>query len=157
MSCHGRCLGFDDSGAVWQRLANEDVGVDELVVEFAGGVVLLDEGLEVVHARVGLLELRGGKGEEFGPVGARVEGGELFFDEGEELLDSGPHGFPGEVDGEGVALVGHAEPEVVLGDGAELGGEQEWGDAVAEGFDGGDGGEGVVAGDEVLGLELGAA
>ena len=90
-------------------------------------------------------------------MGAGVEGGELFFDEGEDGLDFGPFGLPGEVDGHGGALVGHAHPEVVGGDGAELGDEEVWGDAVAELFDGEDGLVGAVAGDEVFGLKFGAA
>ncbi len=90
-------------------------------------------------------------------MGAGVEGGEFFFDEGEDLLDGGPLGLPGEVDGEGGALVGHADPEVVGGDGAEFGDEEVWGDAVAELLDGEDGLVGVVAGDEVFGLDFGAA
>ena len=126
-------------------------------MELAGGVVLPDEGLEITHPGVGLLERCGWKGEELAPVGTRIERGEFGFDLREDFFDGGPLGLPGEVDGEGVALVGHGEPEVVLGDGAELGGEEVWGDLTVEGFDGGDGGEGLVAGDEVLGLEFGAA
>ncbi len=78
-----------------------DVGVDELVAEFALRVVLLDESLVVGHLCVELLEARRGHGEELGPMGAGVEGGELFFDEGENGLDFGPLGLPGEVDGHG--------------------------------------------------------
>ena len=88
---------------------------------------------------------------------AGVEGGEFFFDEGEEGLDRVVFGLPGEVDGEGGSLVGHAEPEVVGGDGAELGDVEMWGDAVAELLDGEDCFVGVFAGDEVLGLDLSAA
>jgi hypothetical protein len=90
-------------------------------------------------------------------VGAGVEGGELLFDEWEDGFYFGPLGLPGEVDGHGGALVGHAEPEVVGGDGAKFGDEEVRGDAVPELLDGEDGFVGAVAGDEVLGLELGAA
>jgi len=90
-------------------------------------------------------------------VGAGVEGGEFFFDEGKDFPDVGPLGLPGEVDGHGGALVGHARPEFVGGDGAELGDEEMRGDAVAELFDGEDGLPGAVAGDEVFGLQLGSA
>ncbi len=121
------------------------------------GVVLLDEGLVVGHLCVELVEARRGYGEEFGPVGAGVEGGELFFDEWEDGLYFGPLGLPGEVDGHGGALIGHAHPEVVGSDGAELGDEEVWGDAVAELLDGEDGFVGAVAGNEVFGLEFGAA
>ncbi len=69
----------------------------------------------------------------------------------------GPLGLPGEVDGHGGALVGHAHPEVVGGDGAEFGDEEVGRDVVAELFDGEDGLVGAVAGDEVFGLELGSA
>lgn len=72
-------------------------------------------------------------------------------------MDGVVFGLPGEVDGEGGALVGHAEPEVVGGDGAELGDVEVWGDAVAELLDREDGVVGVLAGDEVLGLDFGAA
>ena len=81
-----------------RRHLGKELGVDEVVAELAGGVVLLCEGFEFVHLWVLLGEAGPFHGEEFGPVGTRVEGGELFFDEGEELLDSGPHGFPGEMD-----------------------------------------------------------
>ena len=48
-------------------------------------------------------------------------------------------------------------PEVVGGYGAELGDEEVGCDVVAELLDGEDGGVGAVAGDEVFGLEFGAA
>jgi len=120
-------------------------------------VVLLDEVLVVGHLCVELVDARRGNGEELGPVGTGVEGGELFFDEWEDGLYFGPLGLPGEVDGHGGALVSHAEPEVVGCDGAEFGDEEVRGDAVPELLDGEDGFVGAVAGDEVFGLELGAA
>ena len=116
-----------------------------------------EQGLVVGHFGVLVLDLCGRKGEDFGPVGAGVEGSEFFFDERKDLLDGVPFGLPGEVDGEGGALVGHAEPEVVGGDSAELGDEEMWGDLVVELFDGEDGFVGVLAGDEVFGLDFGAA
>ena len=61
------------------------------------------------------------------------------------------------MDRHGGALVGHARPKVVGGDGAEFGDEEVRRNVVAELFDGEDGLVGVVAGDEVFGLELGSA
>lgn len=61
------------------------------------------------------------------------------------------------MDGHGGSLVGHAGPEIVGGDSAELGDEEVGCDVVAELFDGEDGLVGVVAGDEVFGLEFGSA
>ena len=89
--------------------------------------------------------------------GRGLKGARLFFDLWEESLYFGPLGLPGEVDGQGGSLVGHAEPEVVGGDGAEFGDEEVRGDLVAELLDGEDGLVGVVAWDEVFGLEFGAA
>lgn len=120
-------------------------------------VVVFEQGLVFGHFVVLVLDFCGWKGEDFGPVGAGVEGSEFFFDERKDLLDGVPLGLPGEVDGEGGSLVGHAEPEVVGGDGAELCDVEVWGDAVAELLDGEDGFVGVLAGDEVLGLDFGAA
>lgn len=125
-------------------------------MEFTDRVVLLREGFEVVHLRVGLLQLSWWKGEELAPVRAWVERGEPGFYLREELSHGGPLGLPGEVDCEGVALISHAEPEVVAGDSPELGGEEVWGDLAVKRFDGGDCVEGVLAGDEVLCLELSA-
>lgn len=85
--------------------------------------MLGDEGAVVRQLRVELVEARGWNGIELGPVGTGVEGGEFFFDVGQDFLHIGPLGLPGEMDGEGVALVAGAEPEVVGGDGAELGDE----------------------------------
>ena len=124
---------------VTARLGGEDVGVDVLVAELALGVLVLEEGLVVRHLGVEMLESRGLHGEEFGPVGAGVEGGEFFFDQREDFFDFGPLGLPGEVDGQGGALVGHADPEVVGGDGAEFSDEEVRGDVVAELLDGEDG------------------
>ena len=56
-------------------LCVEDVGVDELVAEFALRVVLLDEGLVGEHLWVEMVEGCGWGGEELCPVGAGVEGG----------------------------------------------------------------------------------
>lgn len=97
------------------------------------------------------------EGEELAPVGARVEGAEAGFDLREDGADCGPLGLPGEVNSEGAALVGHAHPEVVGSDGTEFGDEEVWVDLVTEGFDGADGGVGVVERDEVFGLEFLAA
>lgn len=133
-----------------------EVAVEVGVAEFALGVVVLGQGEEVVEAGVEGAEAVGGGGEELGPVGAGVEGGEGGFDFREEGEDWFGFGAPGEVEGEGVLPVGHGEPEVVGGDGAELGGEEERGDVVAELLDGEDGWEGVLAGDEVFGLDFGA-
>jgi hypothetical protein len=133
------------------ELGAVDVSVDELVAELALGVVLLDESLVVGHLCVELVETRRGNGEELGPVGAGVEGGELFFDEWEDGFDFRPLWLPGEVDGHGRALVGHAEPEVVGGDGAEFGDEEVRGDAVAELLDGEDG---FVGAAPLLGVKL---
>ena len=119
--------------------------------------MVFEQGLVFGHFWVLVLDLCGGEGEDFGPVGAGVEGSEFFFDERKDSLDGVPLGLPGEVDGEGGALVGHAEPEVVGGDSAELGDEEMWGDLVAELLDGEDGLVGVLAGDEVFGLDFGAA
>jgi len=118
--------------------------------------VVFEQGLVFGHFWVLVLDLCGGEGEDFGPVGAGVEGSEFFFDERKDSLDGVPLGLPGEVDGEGGALVGHAEPEVVGGDGAKLGDVEVRSDEVAELLDGEDGFVGVLAGDEILGLDLGA-
>ena len=67
-----------------------------------------DQGPVVEEFGVELVEACGGDGVEFGPVGAGLEWLELFFDEREDSLHVGPLGFPGEVDGEGVALVAGA-------------------------------------------------
>ena len=67
----------------------------------------------------------------------------------------GPLGLPGEVDGHGGTLVGHAHPEIVGGDGAKFGDEEVGCDVVAELFDGEDRLIGVIAGDEVFGLKFG--
>jgi len=138
-----------DSGA-------EDVGVEELIAEFSLRVVLLEECLVGGHLCVKLLETRRWGGEELCPVRAGSEGSELFFDEGKDGFDCRPLGLPGEVDGEGWAQVGHAEPEIVGGDGAEFGDEEMRSDAAADLFDGENGFVGAVAGDEVFGLEFGA-
>ena len=89
-------------------LRTEDFGVDELVAELALRVVLGDEGSIVGEFGIELVQPCGRDGVEFGPVGAGFEGSEFFFDEWENLLDFGPLGFPGEVDGEGGALVAGA-------------------------------------------------
>jgi hypothetical protein len=86
----------------------EDVGVDELVAELTLWVMLGDEGAVVGEFGVEVVEACGGDGVELGPVGAGFEGSEFFFDEWKDLLDCGPLGFPGEVDGEGRALVAGA-------------------------------------------------
>ena len=64
---------------------------------------------------------------------------------GSRALTSGVLWLPREVDGEGVAFVGHAHPEIVGGDGADLGDEEVWGDLVAKFFDGEDGLVAVLA------------
>ncbi len=131
-----------------------ELGGDELVAELALGVVLLGKRFEVGEFGIDLAEVRAVVGGELGPVGARVEGGELLLDEREDLLDLGPLALPGEVDSEGVLLVGHAEPEVVGGDGAQLGGQKVRCDVVLQGFNRTDGLVGVTARHEVFGLEL---
>lgn len=100
------------------------------------------------------MELLGGHGEEFAPVGACLERGEFFFDDGEKLADGGPVLLPGEVDGDARLLVAGAHPEVVGGDGADFCDEQVRSDLVAEAFDGEDGFYGVLAWDEVFGLQF---
>src|SRR5580692_3293703 len=100
------------------------------------------------------VELLGRHGEEFAPVGAGLEWGELFFDYGEELADGGPVLFPGEMDGDAGLLVAGAHPEIVGGDGADFGDEEMRGDLVAEAFYREDGFDGVVARDEVFGLQF---
>ena len=118
---------------------------------------MLYERFEVGQLWIDLAEVRAFVGGELGPMRTRVEGREFLLDEGEDLLDLGPLTLPGEVDGEGVLLVGHAEPEVVGGDDAQLGGEQVRGDVVFERLHGADGLVGVGAGNEVFGLQLFAA
>ncbi len=132
----------------------EEVGVEELVAEFALWVVLVEQGFEFGHSGVEGLEFRWGHGEEFGPVGFCVEGCEFGFDEGKHFGDLWRLWLPGEVDGHGGALIGGADPEVVGGDGAELGDEEMRGDVVAEFFNGKDCLIGAIAGDEVFGLEF---
>ena len=56
-------------------LSAEDVGVDELVAEFAFWIVLLEEGLVGEHFGVEMVEGCGWGGEELCPVGTGVEGG----------------------------------------------------------------------------------
>ena len=56
-------------------LGVEDVGVDELVAEFALRVVLLEQGLVGGHLWVEVVDGGGWCGEELCPVGAGVEGG----------------------------------------------------------------------------------
>lgn len=110
-----RCLG-QDSRVVVSRA--EDIGVEEFVAELSLWIVVIEQGLVLGHFGVLLLNFCGWESEDFSPVGARVEGSEFFFDEGKDGLDGVPFGLPGEVNGEGGALIGHAKPEVVSGDGA---------------------------------------
>ena len=138
-------------------LGAEEIGLEVVVEELAFGVGLVAKGEEVGHAGVEAAQVGGLHGEEFRPVWSGVEGGELLLDQRKDLADGGPLGFPGEVDGERILVVAGAEPEVVGGDGAELGDDEVRGDVVADLLDGGDGVGAVAEGDEVLGLELLAA
>ena len=100
------------------------------------------------------MELLAGHGEEFAPVGSRLKGRKFFFDDGEELADGGPVLLPGEVDGDAGLLVAGAHPEVVGGDGADFGDEQVRSDLAAEAFDSENSLYGVLARDEVFGLQF---
>jgi hypothetical protein len=137
-----------------RRSYSEYVGVQELVPKLALWVELFGQGYELGEFFVAGVELLRGHGEEFAPVGAGLKGGEFFFDDGEELADGGPVLLPGEVDGDAGLLVAGAHPEVVGGDGANFGDEEMRGDLVAEAFDGEDGFDGVLARDEIFGLQL---
>ena len=110
--------------------------MEELVAELSLWVVLGEESFVVGHLGVKTLEACGGDGVDLCPVGAGVERRKFLFDEGEEGLDGVVLGLPCEVDGEGGSLVGHAEPEVVGGYGAELGDVEVGRDAIAELLDG---------------------
>ena len=112
-------------------LGGKEVVVDEFVAEFSVGVVLFDEFAEGWELFVVGFETGWRDGEDLGPVGAGIEGCECCFDAGEDGVDGCGFGLPGEVDGHGVALVGGAHPEVVGGDGAQLGDEEVWRDVVA--------------------------
>ena len=94
------------------------------------------------------------KGEEFAPMGTRVEWREFPFDDGQELADFGPFGLPGEVDGDGILLVGGTHPEIVGRDGPNFGDHQVRTDLFVQLFDGEDGFQRVFAGDEIFGLQF---
>src|SRR5271169_6485846 len=78
-----------------RRSCGEDVGVQEVVAEFAAGVELFGQGDELGEFGVAGVELLWGHGEEFAPVGAGLKWREFFFDVGQELAYSGPVLFPG--------------------------------------------------------------
>ena len=67
--------------AALPRLGGEDVGVQEVVAEFALGVVGLGQSDEVGEFLVDGLELLRGRGEKLAPVRAGVERCEFFFDD----------------------------------------------------------------------------
>lgn len=114
--------------------------------------MLFEQGLEVARAFVEFADVGWWNGEDFGPVGAGLKWGQLSFDEREDGVNFWSLGFPGEVYGEGVAFVGHAHPEFVGGDGADLGDEEVWGDLIFQFFDCEDGFISAVARDEIFSL-----
>lgn len=132
----------------------ENIPIQEVVAELSVGVELFGQGDELGELWVAGVELLGGHGEEFAPVRTGLERGEFVLDDGEELAYGGPILFPGEMDGDAGLLVTGAHPEIVGGDGADFGDEEMRGDLVAEAFDGEDGFDGVLARDEVFGLEF---
>ena len=67
--------------------------MDELIAEFAGGIVVAERSFELREPSVLRLDARGRDREELGPMRARAEGLQLRFDEGEDLADLGPLGF----------------------------------------------------------------
>src|SRR5580704_3579777 len=100
------------------------------------------------------VELLGRHGEEFAPVGPGLKRGEFFLYDREELAYGGPVLLPGEMDGDAGLLVAGAHPEIVGGDGANFGDEEMRRDLFAETLDGQDGFDGVMARDEIFGLQF---
>src|SRR5665213_154544 len=135
-----------------RSLPAEEIALHKLVAKLSVGVVAAGEGAEVCEPRIKGGKLRRRDREELAPVRSRSEGRELFFDAREQGSDFGLHGLPCEVDGERIALVCGAEPEIVGCDGAQFSNEKQWGDAIAEGLHGADGRVAAVARDEVFGL-----
>ena len=115
-----------------------DMVTDVPIAEFSPGVEFLGECSEILNARVEGGDLTGVHGEDFGPVGASIIGGELCFNLRKQVHHCVGFELPGEVDGEGWALIRHAHPQVVGSNGAEFGDVEVRGDAVAEGFDSAD-------------------
>src|SRR5258706_1383371 len=87
-------------------------------------------------------------------MGTRVEWREFPFDDWQKFADFGPFGLPGEMDGDGILLVGGTHPEVVGSDGANFGDHQVRTDLFVQLLDGEDGVERVFAGNEIFGLQF---
>jgi hypothetical protein len=76
------------------------------------------------------------EGEQLSPMWPRLVGRERGLDVSQQGHDLGWMLAPGEADAQAVAPMGGAEPQVVGGGGADLGGVQLWRDAVTEGAKG---------------------
>ena len=95
--------------------------------------------------------------KKLAPVRAHMERRQRLLDLGCDALDRVLLSLPGEVERHAVLPVVHAHPQLVGGDGADLGDKQERLDAAREPPDGCEGLNGVPARKEVLRLDLFAA
>src|SRR5258708_22681379 len=95
-----------------------------------------------------------GHGEEFSPMRACVKGRQFPFDGWQQCADRGPILLPSEMNGDGGLIAAGAHPEIVGGDGPNLGNHQEWSDLVAQALHREYGFHGILAGNEKLGLQF---
>src|ERR1700739_1859454 len=112
----------------WPVLGGEEIPIDEDVAEFAGVIVRLQHRFERRELGVLCLQCCGCDREQLCPMRPGAEGLQLRFDLRQDLLHLIPLRFPGEVDGEGITLIGHADPQIIGGDGAEVGLKKMWRD-----------------------------
>ena len=130
----------------------KDIAVEELVAKLALRIELPGEGYKVRQPLVPRSQLRGRQGEQLSPMWSRIEGSQLSFDLRKQLADGGPVLLPGEMDRDAILLAGCTHPEIVTGDGANLGDEQVRADLIAQPLDGENGLDRVPPGYEVFGL-----
>ena len=132
---HAKGNGIDDDSAALESAIHDTEGGNRILYLPAGTYLLepRDEGAELRQAGVERGQHGGWGVEQFSPVRPGAERDEQGFDLAGDVGDGLGRTGPGEVQADGVAAFGGAEPQAVRGHGADFGDRQRPVDARADG------------------------
>ena len=119
----------------WTAELGKNVSVKKVVAKLAVGIQLLSKSHEIRHPLISRSQLRRRDGEQLSPMWPRIEGLQLSFNMRDELAHCRPILLPSEMDADAILLVGHAHPQIVVRNCANLRNQQVWANHIAQSFD----------------------